>query len=194
MWRRSRSSKLIIQSQSAWDSWLSFSNINDTTAFSQWANIWVNSSWDIVVTWMEYIVVLWSNVTNNTISMVDISWLSVNLSTWRYRVEFVPFYDVNATTTWTWWNFWSWTCILNSYSFISTLPSTATASYSNFYVSRTQDFTTAQTSRTTDNRWVIIADFNVTTAWTFIPRFRSEVAWWLVTVKSWSYMIVKKIS
>lgn len=89
-------------------------------------------------------------------------------------------------------NFGSWTAIISNYSFRSELPSTATANYVNNYVSRSQDFTTAQTSRLTDNRWTIVAEFEVTTAWTLIPRFRSEVAWWLVTLRIWSYIEIEK--
>lgn len=134
------------------------------------------------------IVVLWANVTNSTITMTDIPWLILNLEEWWYIVEFVPFYNVNATTTGTWWNFGSWTAVISNYSFRSELPSTATANYVNNYASRSQNYTTAQTSRLTDNRWTIKAEFQVTTAGTLIPRFRSEVAWWLVTLRAWSYI------
>lgn len=140
----------------------------------------------------ETIVPLRSDITNSTITMTDITWLTMTLWIGWYRVTFVPFYNVNATTTGTWWNFGSWTAVITNYSFRSELPSTATANYVNNYVSRSQGFTTAQTSRTTDNRWTIVAEFQVTTAWTLIPRFRSEVAGWLVTLRIWSYIKIEK--
>ena len=141
----------------------------------------------------ETIVPLRSDITNSTITMTDIPWLTMTLWVGWYRVTFVPFYNVNATTTGTWWNFGSWTAVISNYSFRSELPSTATANYVNNYVSRSQNFTTAQTSRLTDNRWTIVAEFEVTTWWTLIPRFRSEVAWWLVTLRAWSYIKYTKI-
>ena len=142
----------------------------------------------------EEVIVLSSNVVNSTITMADITDLTMNLGLWWYRVEFTPFYNVNATTTGTGWNFWSWTAVITNYSFRSTLSSTATATFVNNYVSPTQDFTTTQTSRVNDNRGTIIAEFQVTTAWTLIPRFRSEIAVLNgVTLKAWSYITYRKI-
>lgn len=138
-------------------------------------------------------ITLWANVTNNTVTMSPIAWLTMTLATGWYRVEFTPLYNVNATTTGTGWNFQWGTAVLSNYSFRSILPSTATASHFNNYVSRSQNFTTAQTSRTTDNRWTIIAEFQVTTAGTVIPHFRSEVAWWLVTLRTWSIVKIEKL-
>lgn len=126
---------------------------------------------------------LWADVTNSTISMVNIPWLTLTLTPWSYVVKLTPFYNVNATTIGTGWDFWWWTAVITDYSFRSVLSSTATANYDNNYVSFTQNFTTTQTSRINDNRWTIEVEFTVTTWWTVIPRFRSEVAWWLVTVK-----------
>lgn len=140
----------------------------------------------------ETTISLQSDITNSTITMTDIPWLTMTLWVGWYRVTFVPFYNVNATTTGTWWNFGGWTAVITNYSFRSQLASTATANFVNNYVSRSQDFTTAQTSRLTDNRWTIVAEFQVTTAWTVIPRFRSEVAGWLVTLRRWSYIEIEK--
>jgi len=140
----------------------------------------------------ETTISLTADITNSTITMIDIPWLTMTLWVGWYRVTFVPFYNVNATTTGTWWDFWWWTAVITNYSFRSQLPSTATANYLNNYVARNQNFTTAQTSRINNNRWTIVAEFQVTTAWTVIPRFRSEVAGWLVTLMIWSYIDIEK--
>ena len=60
----------------------------------------------------ETIVPLRSDITNSTITMTDITWLTMTLWVGWYRVTFVPFYNVNATTTGTWWNFGSWTAVI----------------------------------------------------------------------------------
>jgi len=139
------------------------------------------------------ILFLDSNITNNTITMQPVSGLTANLDVGWYKIEFTPFYDVNATTTGTGWNFEGGTAIISNYCFRSTLPSTATANYENNYVARNQNFTTAQTSRIADNRGTIIAEFEVTTAGTIIPFFRTEIAGGLVTLKRGSYLIVTKL-
>ena len=132
-------------------------------------------------------------VNNNTIAMVDISALTINLSVGWYKVEFVPLYNVNATTTGTGWDFGGGTATITNYSFRSELPSTTTANYVNNYVARNQNFTTAQTSRINDNRGTIIVEFQCTVAGTLIPRFRSEIAGANVLVRIGSYLKLEKI-
>lgn len=141
----------------------------------------------------SYRLFLENDVTNNTITMQPISDLTLNLDVGWYRIEFTPFYNVNATTTGTGWNFEGGSAIISNYSFRGIFSSTTTANYENNYVARNQNFTTVQTSRLNDNRGTIIAEFEVTTSGTIIPFFRSEIAGGLVTLKRGSYLIVTKL-
>ena len=138
------------------------------------------------------VLVTSSNLVNSTISMAPIPELSVSLAAGRYQIEFTPHYNVNATTTGTGWNFQGGTAILGEYSFRSVLPSTATANYNNNYASRSQNFSVAQTSRLSNNRGSIIAEFVVTSPGTVIPHFRSEISGAAVTLLAGSVMKVTK--
>jgi len=129
----------------------------------------------------------------NVATMEPIPELEVTLEVGLYRVEFTPRYNVNATTTGTGWNFQGGTAVLSDYSFRSELPATATANYFNNYASRSQNFTTAQTSRVNDNRGTILAEFLVTSPGTLIPHFRSEVAGNPVTLLPGSVLRVEKL-
>lgn len=143
-----------------------------------------------------YKIFLYSNFTpNNTATMLPITPLTfiVQEGGW-YEIEFNTRYDVNATTTGTGWNFEGGTAVITNYSFRSDFASTATANYNNNYVARNQNFTTAQTSRLSDNEGRISIKFKVTTAGTIIPYFRSEIAGGSVTLKEGSYILVKKIA
>lgn len=130
---------------------------------------------------------------NNTVTMAPIPELELTLDVGWYRVEFVPHYNVNATTTGTGWNFQGGTAALSDFCFNAESSSSATAEYNNYYVSRSQNWTTAQTSRVNNNRAVIVADFQVTTAGTIIPYFRSEVAGGSVTLLPGSFMRAEKL-
>jgi len=141
----------------------------------------------------SYTLFLNTDVSNNTITMSPISEFTINLDLGWYKIEFTPFYNVNATTTGTGWNFQGGTCGVQNYSLRSYFSSTSTVNYNNNYVSRSQNFTTAQTSRLTDNRGTIIVEFECTTAGTLIPYFRSEIEGALVTLRSGSYLTVTKI-
>lgn len=130
---------------------------------------------------------------NSTVIMAPIPELELTLDIGWWRVELVPHYNVNATTTGTGWNFQGGTAALSNFSLKAESPSSATAEYDNYYVSRSQDWTTAQTSRVNNNRAVIVADFQVTSAGTIIPYFRSEVAGGAVTLLPGSFMRAEKL-
>lgn len=153
---------------------------------------YINNTTNYITATDEIKYFLNTDVSNNTINRVDIMGLTMNLEVGWYRVEFVPFYNVNATTTGIGFDFASGTATLTNYSFRSILPSTSTANYNNNYVARNQNFTVAQTSRINDNRGTIIVEFQCTVAGTLIPRFRSETTG-LVTLKTGTYIVVKKI-
>lgn len=134
-----------------------------------------------------------ADVGNSTIAMQPIPEFTITLPIGDYALEFVPLYNVSATNVGTGWNLQGGTAVLTNYSFMSVLSSSATAAYSHFYTSRSQNFTTAQTSRTLGNRGSILFNFTVTTAGTVIPHFRSEVAGGLVTLRAGSYIIINKV-
>ncbi len=142
----------------------------------------------------SYRVVLNSPVTNNTVTMSLISGLTLNLNIGTYKIEFIPLYNVNATTTGVGFNFQGGTAVLNNYSFDSIINSSSTADFNNNYSTKNQDFTTSQTPRLNSNRATIIAEFTVTTAGTLIPAFRSEVTGGTVTLIQGSYINVIKIN
>lgn len=181
---------IFIQSLNAYYNYKSTSTVSQDTIFAIKQNSY-NGRWHRVGN-HPHVIKLTSDITNNTVTMSPINQLTLNLSLGTYRVEFEPLYNVNATTTGTGWNFQGGTAVVTKYSFRSILPSTATVNYSNNYASRNQNFITAQTSRTTDNRGTIIAEFEVTTSGTLIPHFRSEIAGALVTLRSGSILKIYK--
>ena len=91
-----------------------FSQINGT------APIYINNITNNITPTDEIKYFLNLDIVNNTINMVDIIGLSMNLEVGWYRVEFVPFYNVNATTTGIGFDFASGTATLINYSFMST--------------------------------------------------------------------------
>jgi hypothetical protein len=122
--------------------------------------------------------------------MTLIPGLEVYLQPGWYHLEFHPHYNVSATNVGTGWNFQGGSAVLTDYAFRSWLPSTATAAYFNAYASRSQNFTTAQTSRAGGNRGRIEADFRVVGGGTLVPHFRSETAGGLVTLLPGSFLRV----
>lgn len=181
---------VFIESLNAYYNYKSTSTVSQDTIFVIKQNAY-NGRWHRVGN-QPHVLILNSDVTNSTVTMSPINPLTINLSVGWYRVEFEPLYNMNATTTGTGWNFQGGTAVIANYSFRSVLASTATATYVNNYVSRSQDFTTAQSSRVNDNRGSIIIDFQVTTSGTLIPHFRSEIAGALVTLRSGSIIKIYK--
>lgn len=181
---------VFIESLNAYYNYKSTSTVSQDTIFVIKQNAY-NGRWHRVGN-DPFVLVLNNDVTNSTVTMSPINPLTINLSVGRYRIEFEPLYNVNATTTGTGWNFQGGTAVITNYSFRSVLPRTASAIYVNNYSSKSQNFTTPQTGRITDNRGSIIIDFLVTTGGTLIPHFRSERAGALVTLRSGSILKLYK--
>ena len=133
-----------------------------------------------------------ANITNATATMVAIPALSFNVVPGWYRVKFYPFYNAATTATGAGFNLGSGTAVRTNQTLKAEIHTTTTAMQIFDYSSLAQNYTNTASPRTTDNRAYIEAHFQVTTAGTIIPMFRSENTR-LITLRAGSYLTYEKI-
>lgn len=154
--------------------------------FSESGNVWVK---------IEYTKTLFyngPNITNATATMVAILALSFQVQTGWYKVKFYPFYNAATTTTGAGFNLGSGTAVRTNQTLKAEIHTTTTAMQVFDYSSLAQNYTNTASPRLTDNRAYIEAHFQVTTAGTIIPMFRSENTG-LITLRAGSYLTYEKI-
>lgn len=133
-----------------------------------------------------------ANITNATATMQAIPALSFNVVPGWYVVKFYPFYNAVNTATGAGFNLGSGTAVRTNQTLKAEIHNTTTASQEFNYSSLAQDYTNTASPRTTDNRAYVEAHFQVTTAGTIIPMFRSENTG-LITLRAGSYLTYEKI-
>lgn len=133
-----------------------------------------------------------ANITNATTTMVAIPALSFNVVPGWYRVKFYPFYNSAAITTGAGFNLGSGTAIRTNQTLLAQIHRTATAISFYNYPNLAQNYTATASPRTTDNRAYVEGHFQVTTAGTIIPMFRSETTS-LITLRAGTYLTYERI-
>lgn len=145
----------------------------------------------------DKIIVLDSDINNNTATMQPATPLSIDLQeTGLYRIEFYPLYDVDLTTTGVGFNFQGGTAVLNNYTFRAIYPTGPTTNFQQNNNNKAFDWSGVQSGALVNNRATVIAEFEVTTTGTLVPHFKSESAppGQFINLKAGSYIIVKKIA
>lgn len=133
-----------------------------------------------------------ANILKNNNVMQAIPALSFNVVPGWYVVKFYPFYNAANTATGAGFNLGSGTAVRTNQTLVAEISNTATAKQQYNYASLAQNYSNTASPRTTDNRAYIEGHFQVTTAGTIIPMFRSENTG-LITLRAGTYLTYEKI-
>jgi hypothetical protein len=134
-----------------------------------------------------------ANITNATPTLVNIPGLTFDVTPGWYVAEFYPLYNAAIAATGAGFDIGAGTAVHTNATLIAEISSTATVQQSFSSGSTAFNYSATASARTTLNRARVQVHFQVTTAGTMIPRFRSENAG-LITLTAGSYVTYRRLT